>query len=284
MLPVEARASGGLGNLATAAAAFGVNLPTGEGGDSNYVEILQSRNLREGLLGAEFIFSERGGLLSHPVNHKQTLYSYLKAKNLDRGLESLTSVVSANRDLKTKILTITAETRSPELSRQLAEKSVKLLEAYLVNRGQTRGSYKAAFASLRLEDARKECSTAEDALRRFLEGNRNYAVSQDPSVRLLGSRLEMELRLRQQLITTLAMNREQALMEEKNDVPILNILDSANLPIEKSRPRRSLMVLAFAFVAFLGVVGWDQRKWLQAKFLEEPLSGGTPSTDGMLPR
>jgi uncharacterized protein involved in exopolysaccharide biosynthesis len=71
-------------------------------------------------------------------------------------------------------------------------------------------------------------------------------------VRLKGTRLEAELRLRTQVVTTLAIAREQALMEEKNDMPILNVLDVGNLPLEKSGPARSQTVVFVAIVISLG--------------------------------
>jgi hypothetical protein len=109
---------------------------------------------------------------------------------------------------------------------------------------------------------------AEETLRRFLEGNRNYLNSADPAVRLKGTRLEGELRLRQQLVTTLALNREQALLEEKNDIPILNVLDQGNLPIEKNRPARSQLVVALAFLVGLGSWGFENRRWIKERLSE----------------
>jgi uncharacterized protein involved in exopolysaccharide biosynthesis len=139
----------------------------------------------------------------------------------------------------------------------------------LKEKGRTRGGAKAAFAEARLLEARREMDEAEDASRRFLEVNRNYQSITDPAVRLRGARLENELRLRQQLVTTLAMNREQALLEEKNDIPILNVMDPADLPSDKSKPARSIIVLATTLL--VGAVAWTviNREWLLAKLSED---------------
>jgi hypothetical protein len=110
---------------------------------------------------------------------------------------------------------------------------------------------------------------AEDVLRRVLESNRNFQTSSDPSVRLKGSRLETELRLRQQLVTSIAMNREQALLEEKNDIPILNVLDPANLPIDKSKPARSIIVILVTLLVSLGTWAWQNRGWIKERLLAD---------------
>jgi len=276
LLPVESKGlSGNLGGLASAAAAFGVSVPGGDSNDANYVDVLNSRWLREQLLRTEFDYHLRSWRFGaeHPV--KGTLYDYLEAKNMDRAVKEVGAILSASRDLKSKVILMAAETRSPELSQLVVQRAGKLLESFLQEKGRTRGGAKAAFAEARLVDARREMDDAEDTLRRFLESNRNFQSSGDPAVRLKGGRLETELRLRQQLVSAIAMNREQALLEEKNDIPILNVLDSGNLPIDKSRPTRSVLVLLAVAFAGIGSWLWSNHKWVRAQLLgdnEVPLT------------
>ncbi|MFN7958115.1 MAG: hypothetical protein U0P46_07325 [Holophagaceae bacterium] len=241
MLPADAQssASGALG----AAAAVGITLPGQESPDAAFVDILNSRSIRVALLTTRYRFHLRNWLFGLEQLKEQTLYEYLRAKNMDRAVRTLKEHVTITRDLKTKLLTITVETESPELSQLVAEQMVTLLNDFVVGKAQTRGGAKAAFAEQRLEQARAEMAQAEEALRAFLESNRNFLQSTDPGVRLRGQRLDNELKLRTQVVTTLAITREQALLEEKNDMPILNVLDRGNLPIDKSGPARSVMVL-----------------------------------------
>jgi len=250
-----------------------VSVPSGDGSDANFVDILNSRTLREQLLKTEFTFKERTWRFGGEQPRKESLAGYLKAGNRDRSLGKLREILGISRDLKSKVITLTAETRSPELSQQIVGRTLELLEQFVQENGRTRGGAKAAFAEGRLEDARKDMARVEDDFRRFLDGNRNYLMSADPSVRLKGMRLEAELKLRQQLVTTLALNREQALMEEKNDLPILNILDPGNLPIDKSRPARAQLVVLVLFLSGLGVWSWSNRQWIKSKILENPEQG-----------
>jgi len=270
LLPVESKGlGGGLGGLATAAAAFGVSVPGGEGNDANFVDVLNSRWLKEQLLQTEFQYHTRPWRFGAERLEKGTLYAYVDEKNMDRAVKKVGEVLSAARDLKSKVITLSAETKSPELSQQVVQRAGKLLETFLQEKGHTRGGAKVLFAEARLAEARGEMDQAEDAFRRFLEGNRNYQSSGDPAVRLKGTRLETELRLRQQLVTTLAMNREQALLEEKNDIPILNMLDPGNLPIEKSKPARSIVVLLVTLLVAAGGWVWLNREWVRARLLAD---------------
>lgn len=268
MLPVESKGVGGtLGGLASAAATLGVSVPGGDSSDANFVDVLNSRWLKEQLLQTDFRYQVRSWRFGPEHVEQGTLYGYLEARNMDQAVNGLGTILSSSRDLKSKIISISAETRSPELSQLIVKRAGALLEVFLQVKGRTRGSAKADFAKARLIDARREMEEAESSLRHFLEANRNFNISGDPSVRLTGSRLETELRLRQQLVSAIAMNREQALLEEKNDIPILNILDPANLPIDKSRPNRSLVVVFITSMVGLSIWIWLNRFWIRAMML-----------------
>jgi len=278
LLPVDTKSLGGnLGGLASAAAAIGVSVPGGDGSDANYVDVLNSRWLRERLLVTEFTYHLPRGYFGTPKEIKGTLYDYLDQKNMDRAIKAMTELFGASRDLKTKVISISADTKSPELSQQAVKRAIQLLEQFNQGKGRTRGGAKAAFAEARLRESRQELEEVEEAFRRFLEGNRNYLSSADPGVRLKGTRLENELKLRQQLVTTLALNREQALLEEKNDIPILNVMDPGNLPIDKSRPARSLIVFAVTILTAVTIWGWEHRDWIQKHLL----NNGEPNHPGV---
>ena len=269
IIPVDSKSVGGsLGGLAAAATAMGVNVGGNEGNDANFVDVLNSRWFREQLLYSELTFKARGWSYGPERERKETLFSYLKSQNTDRGVRSIAALLTSTKDIKSKILTVSAETTSPSLSQAITHRALALLEAYAQQKGRTRGSAKAIFAEARLKEAKREMLVAEDNLRRFLEVNRNFATSADPMVRLQGMRLEAELKLGQQVVMTIALSREQALMDEKNDLAILNILDNGNLPIEKSRPARSVLVILTFAITVLTALGWHYRKLITVMLIE----------------
>jgi len=271
VLPMDTKASGNLGGLAAAAAAFGVGVQSGEGGESNYVDILNSRWMQEKLLTTTFTYKVKPWRFSSERTVTESLFTYFDKKNMDLAAKELDQVTFATRDLKSKVLTFGVETRSADLSQQVVQRMASYLEGFVQEKGRTKGGFKATFTEARLKECRQEMAYAELAFQRFLEGNRNYQVSSDPAVRLGGMRLEAEYKLRQQLVATLALNHEQALLEEKNDIPVLNILDHPNLPADKSRPSRSTYVLIVFFLVFAAALGWQNRKAIEARLTSSDL-------------
>jgi len=271
VLPSDSRsAPGGVGAMTAAAAAFGVSIPGSDGGgDANFLDILNSRWLGERLLQTRYQFHEKTWRFGKETYHAESLQEYLGVgANTDKGIGFLRRCLGNSRDIKSRVITLTAEMKSPELAQQVVNREIELLEEFLRQKGRTKGGAKAIFAEERLNEANAELAKAEEATRTFLDGNRNYASSVDPGVRLKGSHLEMELKLRQQLVMTLAMSREQALLEERNDIPVVNVMDGANLPIDKSRPSRASLVMNVMAMAFLSVWAWKNRAPLKKFFIE----------------
>ena len=274
LLPESNNSMGALGGLASAAAALGVSIPPGGGGkDDNFVDILQSRWLQERLLQSELQFKVKSWRFGAEFEKRQTLYEYLNSKNMDLAIRKLKPMLTINQNLKSKIITFSAESLSPTLSQEIVKNGIRMAEKFIMERGQTRGGAKATFAEARLKEAKNELDSAQAELTRFIVINRNYRWIRPscPSA----TPLEGEFKLHQQLVETLAISREQALLEEKNDMPILNVLDGGNLPFEKSRPHRALMVMVTFLFAFGGVLIYQKKSWIINFFIEP--EGGSQS-------
>lgn len=252
ILPADARsASASLGQIAAAAAAVGVTIPGQDTADVAYVDILGSRNIREKLLATKYRYRIAPWLFFSEKIEEKTLYDYLGKRNQDRALVELAKHIGISRSPRTKLLTVSVETKSADLSQLVARDMVKYLELFLMEKMRTKGGSKAAFAAERLAEARKNLEQQELLFRGFMRANKGYQTSLDPEVRLGGAKLELEMKLRQQLVATLSMAYEQALMEEKNDMPILNVLDAGNLPSEQAYPHRSMWMAIGGLVGIL---------------------------------
>ncbi len=239
-----------LGGMAAAAAAMGVAVPGGEGADASFADIVKSRWMKKKLLDETYEFRTKSFYFGSWKAQKMRLYDFFQAKSMDRAVGAMNGVLKVNKDLKTGLLTISAETVSPELSHQIVSKAVAYLDEFAKTKTQTKGSNKAAFTKERLQETREASAQAEAAFTAFLNVHRNYATSSDPAIRMKGAKLEGEFKLRQQMLATLTMNFEQALLEEKNDMPVINVLDAGDVPDEKSKPSRAkLCMLVFMAVA-----------------------------------
>jgi hypothetical protein len=251
----------GLGSLSGLGGLLGDGGLT-DGADANYPDILLSRWVCGQLLKKEYTFNVRSWRFGPWKEKRETLYKYLGEPNIDRAVAALLRIYSAEKSQKSHVITMSVETNSPELSRDVAAEAVRLLEKFMDSKVQSRGEVKALFIADRLEEAKREYLLSEQELGRFMTRNRNYIVSADPAVQLEGKRLEEFLKIRGDQVSNLLVSHEQALMEAKDDTPVVNVLDDPNLPVQKSRPTRSLMVVLAAVLVGGGSILWDRRQMI----------------------
>jgi tyrosine-protein kinase Etk/Wzc len=77
-----------------------------------------------------------------------------------------------------------------------------------------------------------------------------------PGLKNEGARLALDAEIQRRVFTLLTGQYEDARVEEMRDTPTLTTLDRARPPELKSRPKRSVIVLAATFAALLLSAGW----------------------------
>jgi uncharacterized protein involved in exopolysaccharide biosynthesis len=273
LLPGEGKSQSSLGSLSVAAAALGLGSPVASE-NAAHVEILHSRWLAEALLTETFDYTRRPRPFKlFPATAHGTLQAYYGKGNLDSAVRALRVDFKASRDLKDNVIHLSMDSASPDLSQQVVQSAVHHLEYFIKNKAQTRGGAKAAYSRDRLREAEGEYDKANQELQDFMTGNLTYQVSGNPAVRLRGARLEAQLALRRQVVATLTLAAEQAVLEQKDDTPVLTILDPGNLPLEKSRPSRSFLIILGALLGALGAAGWNQRDWIRGQIVKSEQAG-----------
>ena len=77
-----------------------------------------------------------------------------------------------------------------------------------------------------------------------------------PGLKNEGARLALDAEIQRRVFTVLTGQYEDARVQEMRDTPTITVLDRARAPELKSRPKRSVIVLASTLVAALLAAGW----------------------------
>ncbi|MGE3616090.1 MAG: hypothetical protein AB7L66_09485 [Gemmatimonadales bacterium] len=238
--------------LSGIAAQFGISVP---GTDANqspqfYADFVRSRRV----LGAAADSAFPG-----PDGLPTTLARLLDveadnpAEVRERVIEELEGRVSAAANTRTGLITVTVRMPDAVVARNLAARLVELLNEFNLRTRQTQARAEREFTESRLEQARDELREAEDRLQAFLQHNRDYRSS--PGLTFAADRLEREVSLRQQIVSTLAQAFEQARIEAVRDTPVITVVQAAEVPVRpNSRGLAVLTVLAVIGGAALGVI------------------------------
>lgn len=127
------------------------------------------------------------------------------------------------------------------------------LEAYVSRFKSEKLEDNLKFVEQSYETARKEFINAQNRLAQFQDANRGLTTA---------SALSMETRLRNEYDVTfsiyreLATQREQAKIAVKENQTILTMVNPPVVPLEKSAPRRSIILIGFLFLGIVVACGW----------------------------
>jgi tyrosine-protein kinase Etk/Wzc len=108
-------------------------------------------------------------------------------------------------------------------------------------------------------EVKNDLTNAENRLKIFRENNRK--VMDSPNLLLAQERLTREVELQNALYIELKKQYEIVKVEEVRNTPVVDVLDKAEPPVKRYKPKRtmiviSMVVLSFGISVFLVFV-WD---------------------------
>jgi uncharacterized protein involved in exopolysaccharide biosynthesis len=172
-------------------------------------------------LNADYEFKRDGAAV------KATLLQFLESQSVDEGLKALDGIRAVDVDKETGLITVSVTTPYPELSAQVANKTVDALERFNKDVRRASATSNSAFVRERLEQSLAELTASEERLTRFREENLRI---NDPQLELESLRLERDVTLKSQVFVTLSNQAELARIEETKNMPVVRILDRAAVP------------------------------------------------------
>jgi len=222
-----------------------------------YSEVIGSRSLRERMLTTYFKAPIRHTTApdSEPLIQILGVRGDDRADSLENGLKKLNTTISVQVDNQTRIIRLTAETRSAQLSADVANRFVDYLNDFNAQTRQSQARERRKFVEERVQDAQRNLTDAEERLKGFYEANRSW--QQSPQLVFEEGRLRRQVEMGQELYLSLRREYETARIEEVNDTPVLTVLDKAVPPRRQSWPRLNVSIAFGLSFGILLAVAWS---------------------------
>jgi uncharacterized protein involved in exopolysaccharide biosynthesis len=125
------------------------------------------------------------------------------------------------------------------------------LDDFQRNFRKTNASAQRKFLEGRLDEVKQDLNKSEDNLKDFQEKNRR--VEQSPQLMLEQGRLQRAIDLNSALFIELEKQYELAKLDEIRNTPVVQVLDPARTPAEKSSPKRALIAILAALASLIFV-------------------------------
>lgn len=160
-------------------------------------------------------------------------------------------ILTLKKDPKTNLLTLTSTTLDPQLAFDLNVFTINYLSNYIRNSIKSQAKEKRIFIEERINESMKELERSEDALAKFRGNN---IITSSPQMILEEARLARQVAMNQEIYIQFKKQYELAKIEELDDQPLIQVIRGADVPIERIKPKRAMIVLiSFVCGAFIGI-------------------------------
>ena len=169
-------------------------------------------------------------------------------KKQDDSIKDLQKRVGTTLDKKTGVISISAKMQDPVIAATIVRYAQDYLTSYVVNYRTEKTLKDIKFLGDRLNEAKRRYDNALYSYSSYQDRNKglflNIAKDQ-------GKKLQYEVDLSYNLYSELAKQLEEAKIKVHRETPIFKVLEPAQIPVKKSEPKRSVMVIGFAFLGLI---------------------------------
>ncbi|MDE0471203.1 MAG: Wzz/FepE/Etk N-terminal domain-containing protein [Ekhidna sp.] len=156
--------------------------------------------------------------------------------------------LSVSVDPETSIVTIETELPDPTAAAMITTHLVENLTKNIIEYKIEKAKFNLSFIQERFIEVEKEYKIKQKQLARFSDRNRNITNS---IVQNEYERLKNDLDISFEVYKGLAIQLEQAKIEVKKETPVFVVLEPAKVPVNKSKPKKKIIILVSFFLGFL---------------------------------
>ena len=175
--------------------------------------------------------------------------------------ELLNKRLSLSINEKEGFITISYTDANKNVAAQITQIAQNLLQEKIIEFKNKSSKEMLDFAMKQYSDKKESYQKLQDERAVFVDKNINISSSLFQNKL---SRLESEVNISESIVQQLASQVEQAKLQVNKDTPVFTTIKPVTIPFERSAPKRSLIVIVFAFLGLVLSIGYV--------LVKEPLS------------
>ena len=175
--------------------------------------------------------------------------------------KNLRDRINASIDQRSGVISISSEFPDPMVAAQIGQHSVNYLTNYITEYRIGKAQKDLEFVQKRYEEKQKDFHLSQLALASFRDANRNIVSL---TAQTEEQRLQDQYNLAFNIYNSLAQQLEQARIKVQEETPVIKVLEPVQVPIERSKPKRTQMIMlavflggVFGVTAVLGMLIWS---------------------------
>ncbi len=166
--------------------------------------------------------------------------------------EILTRLVTVTVNEKNGYITLTATMPQARMAAEVAVRAQELLQNYITRFKLQKAQANLDFIEARYNEVMADFEAAQNALAAFQDANRYLSSA---VARSRETSLENEYDLAFSIYSELARQLEQAEIKVKEDTPVFTVVEPVTVPIRRSAPRRTMILIVSVLAGLLAGAG-----------------------------
>jgi uncharacterized protein involved in exopolysaccharide biosynthesis len=172
-------------------------------------------------------------------------------ENYEAALKRLRNNMDVTFDNKLGTLLLKTDMEEPKLAADVANEVTAQLDEYTRKKRKTGVTLQREFIEKRLQEVKDALKSSENILTNFR--NKHRKIGDSPNLIVEEERLNRDVQINSTIYIELTKQVEIAKIEEIKNIPVINILDEARVPLQKSFPHRAT-TLALVFIFGIGII------------------------------
>ena len=174
-------------------------------------------------------------------------------------------------DSKNGFLTLTVEAPEAIATAQIAQKAQQVLQDRITEYKIDKAKQNLSFVQSRFDEKKREFEQSQERLARFRDRNLNLGSAM---ARTDEERLSGEYQIAFNVFSELAKQLENAKIKVKEETPVFAIIQPVSVPLERSSPKKAMIMIIWIFLGGIFGVGWVfgkqylvnvRKKWAEVK-------------------
>ena len=178
----------------------------------------------------------------------------------------INDIVSISVNQKDGFITITANMPNSEYAANTCINAREILQQTVINNRIKSAKQKLEYSEEQLNSKRIEFEEVQNKLAYFNDSNLNLVTSSVINER---DKLEAEFQIINAVMIELSKQVEQRKLQVSEDTPVFSILKEASMPVKRSSPQRTQMVLIFGFIGLVTSISYTLVKSPVSQILKE---------------
>ena len=198
----------------------------------------------------EDFLANKNGIIKSSTDNNNKLFISKYEDNLFNLIEEIISI-SVNQ--KDGFITILANMPNSEYAANTCINAREILQKTVIDNRIKSAKQKLEYSEKQLASKRIEFEEVQNKLAYFNDSNLNLVTSSVINER---DKLEAEFQIINAVMIELSKQVEQRKLQVSEDTPVFSIVKEASMPVERSSPKRTQMVLIFGFIGLIASVSY----------------------------